>query len=80
MDERQFVDAMSDLMAQYVEETGEVDTLVRSLGINVAYVLATVMRERHLLPADVDALLTQFCQTLREVTLAIIRDEDAATE
>ena len=41
-------------------------------------VLSTVIREAHLLPDEVDTVLTQFCQTLREVTLAIVRDQDAA--
>ena len=82
MQERQFVAAMGNLIGQYLEEAQgaaqDPEAVIRSLGITTAYVLSTVIREAHLLPDEVDTVLTQFCQTLREVTLAIVRDQDAA--
>ena len=80
MSERQFVAALSALLGEYLAAQPDIDAVFRPLGITLAHVLSVYMRDTHMFPEDMDRFLHQFYQTLRAVTLAIVRDHDADPE
>jgi hypothetical protein len=76
--EEEFIDALSRLMGQCLASEADYDMVLRNLGITTAHVLSLRMRQDHLFPEDIDAVLDAVCAGLRELVWRIIHDYDTA--
>jgi hypothetical protein len=80
MTEEQLIDSLGRQVERYVNGAPDADVLIRTLGTLTAYTLATVMRAAHMMPDDIEQFLDDFCATLRQAVVEIVRTEDAEDE